>query len=155
MVDLTALSSNFASPLISAMTAGIRACGRCIKASGPVEQDELAWTPLRRLTSNESADLVLAHQAGESVASLSNRFDVNRCTVYEHLENAGVPRQIPKPKLTEAQITVAHELYLSGLSTAAVGAQLGVSAATVATHLRRAGCQIRIRRGWTSEGSPG
>jgi DNA-binding NarL/FixJ family response regulator len=148
LVDLTALSSNFAPPLVATMALGIEASRRPSSDHEKSRSKNSSWKPLNRLTPTESAEIVLAYQDGESVASLSNRWDVNRCTIYEHLESSGVPRRKPTTKLSQAELAVAHQMYQSGLSTATVGAELGISAATVATHLKRAGYRIRPRRGW-------
>jgi hypothetical protein len=106
------------------------------------------WQPLRRLTSAESAELVAAYKDGENMASLVNRFGINRCTVHEHLDKAGIVRRVLAPILSDIQIEQAAKLYAMGLSTIAVGAEFGVNGTTIATHLKRAGHQLRQRRGW-------
>ena len=50
--------------------------------------------------------------------------------------------------LTTADIAKAAELYATGLSTAEVGQRIGVNAKTISNHLKRAGYEVRRRRGW-------
>ena len=144
-MDLTALLHNFAPHLVQAVEQGIRNAAKY--QPRPAQHDRDAdWRPLPHLSPAQSAELVRAYIDGENVGSLAQRFDVNRCTVHEHLDRAQVARR-QVTKLDAADVRRAADLYAQGLSLIAVGAQLGVNGATVATHLKRAGHQLRPRRG--------
>src|SRR5438105_2453888 len=77
----------------------------------------------RRLTPSEVQDLIKAYEAGSSVNQLADRFDIHRATVLSHLERAGVPRR--HPRLDDAGIEEATQLYIHGMSLAEVGECLG------------------------------
>ncbi len=149
-MDLTALLHNFAPHLEEAIEQGNR---RLTSPPAPGDRERPTdWRPQRQLTPTQSVELVRAYRDGETVAALSRRFDINRCTVHEHLDRAGVVRLPPTPTLSPAQIHEAATLYSTGLSLIAVGQHFNVNPTTMATHLKRAGHQLRPRRGWPTGG---
>jgi hypothetical protein len=95
----------------------------------------------RRLSRDQTQQLIARYQAGETARQLGEAFNINRKTVCKVLSREGVtPRW---RKLTDTDITQAIELYESGLSLACVGHQLGVDSGTILNHFRRLGIDRR------------
>ena len=67
-----------------------------------------------RLGSEEIDQLVAQYQAGAKVNDLAARFRINRYTVNQHIERAGV--RLHYPALSPEEIEDAARLYMSGES---------------------------------------
>jgi hypothetical protein len=76
---------------------------------------------------------------------LARVFGVHLTTIRAALDRHG--ETIRVLTISSVQVEAASQLYRSGLSLAAVGQKLGFDAATIATHLRRAGVPIRDPHG--------
>lgn len=100
---------------------------------------------MRRLPPDRVAELVERYLAGEEVLALAERFKIHRVSVYNALENAGVPRR--KRVISEDEIDEAVRLYGSGLSMGKVGERLGYSGGTVLRVLRRRAVASRDTHG--------
>ena len=119
--------------------------------SRPEEQPRSTVRTVRRMSEAEVDDLVTGYRDGSSVRSLATRFGVHRTTVLCHLDRRNVERRPNVAKLVGASLEKATRLYVSGLSLAAVGKQMNVSARTVASALSDAGVVLRPRRGWPQQ----
>ena len=104
-----------------------------------------------RLTPEEHADLLLMYTEGASVLALAKRYNVHRTTVMAHLERERIPRRPCTRRLSEEDVQQAARHYAAGESLVTVGRRYGVTARTVATEFRKAGVEIRARRGWTDQ----
>ena len=150
MVDLLAVYASICSDQLD------RFCERSKRTipKGSLRNERLIDRPITLLTREASAKIATRFKAGESITSLAAKFNVNRCTIQEHLDKHGIPRFNPKPMLNSKQIHRAGELYNSGLSLAAVAHHMNVNPATIAIHIKREGYELRPRRGWTAQGEP-
>lgn len=140
-VDISAGLSNLKAPVRELL----------VRSSSPNEDVHRTNVPIlqqqRRLTKAEIKQLLHSYRSGTSIDQLCRSWRINSDTVYEHLRRAGVvPNRVNKLRCQE--ISIATELYRSGLSLAAVGERLGVDAKTVRAALAAAGVPIRPRRGW-------
>jgi hypothetical protein len=99
----------------------------------------------RRLTAGELEEFSTAYRAGSSIRELAQFFKINRTTVHAHVDTLGLPRRYPR--LTQAGVKEAAELYQAGKSLITIGRHFGVAGDTVALALRRAGVGIRSRPG--------
>ena len=77
---------------------------------------------------------------------LARVFGVHRTTIRAALDRQGAPVREQRA-ISSAQVASASQLYRSGLSLTKVGEKLGFNAQTIATHLRRAGVQLRDPHG--------
>ena len=85
------------------------------------------------------------YQAGERVTDIAQALSINKVTVIDHLNRAGVER---RPRgMSEMQTNEAVQLYASGLSLARIGERLGFSARTVQSRLRERGVHFRDTHG--------
>jgi transposase-like protein len=99
----------------------------------------------RRLTARELEEFSAAYRTGSSIRELAQYFKINRTTAHAHVEALGLPRRYPR--LTPANVKEAAEMYQSGKSLMAVANHFGVAGDTVALALRKAGVEIRRRKG--------
>jgi len=100
------------------------------------------------LPEHDVANLVRSYAAGLSIDALAQRFTVRRTTVLGHLERVGVPRRRSVRKMSDGTVRQAATRYRNGDSLLVVAAKYGVDPRTLAREFRRAGVQIRPRRGW-------
>ena len=96
------------------------------------------------------------YEAGKSMKDTAE-FDINRATVSSHLRHARIP--IRGAGLDEEQAGETARLYEAGWSSCRLAEQFAVSADTILKVVRRAGVEIRPRRGgprptWTSPHRP-
>ncbi|MDW3219005.1 MAG: helix-turn-helix domain-containing protein [Acidimicrobiales bacterium] len=68
-------------------------------------------------------------------------------TISKHLEARAIPRRGGKPSFTEADLPALIEQYQAGDSCATIADRYGVNHATVMRWLKKAGIQMRPRRG--------
>ena len=94
-----------------------------------------------RLTELQRSEVVRRYAAGESANDLAVEFGVDRRTLTSHLRRAGV--DVRDRVIDQMDVAEAEQLYVSGLSLARVGEQLGMSAGTVLTAFRSAGIVTR------------
>lgn len=99
-----------------------------------------------RLSPDRRMAFADSYRAGMSIPDLAAEFRINRATVFRLVERLGLPRRTPI--LRAAEVEEARRLYQSGYSLARVGEHLGVAAHTVTLALRKAGVEIRKRRGY-------
>ncbi len=95
----------------------------------------------RRLRGAEQEELADRYRSGETVNALAETFDITRQTVSKILDRHDVPRRYRL--LADADISEASQLYEQGLSLAAVGERLGISARTVLNAFRKVGFATR------------
>jgi AraC-like DNA-binding protein len=107
----------------------------------------------RRLSDAAVDDLVRSHSDGASIDSLARRLGVHRTTLLHHLDRRGVPRPPNTRKMTDRTVRQAATWYQTGESLKTVAARFGVDPRTRAREFKKAGIQVRPRRGW-SPGSP-
>ncbi len=105
----------------------------------------------RRLEASKAAELVQGYLDGVPVDELAERFQVNPSTVQKHVRQKGLPRR--SPRLGQAHIEKAIQLYIAGGSLANLGKHFGIGEDTVAPALRRAGLALRPRAGRVEDGS--
>jgi DNA-binding CsgD family transcriptional regulator len=74
------------------------------------------------------------YTAGATVYELAAEFGIDRKTVARQLKVAGILLRLQSP--APAQVDEMVRLYRTGLSLAAVGAQLGFGARTVERHVK-------------------
>jgi lambda repressor-like predicted transcriptional regulator len=110
-------------------------------------RDEVAQTVVenRILSPTETHELAAAYEAGASLNELARRFGVHRNTVDRHVAKAGVAKR-PLVKMNPVVLAEAVDLYNRGLSVAAVGAKLGLSASTVYSTFVREKIKMRPRK---------
>lgn len=101
----------------------------------------------RRLTTDETDEILEVYVAGEPICDIAARHRVHRTTVIGRVTRRGLPRRSDH-RWSEQEIQSAADLY-AGESLATVGQHFGIDPATVANRFRRAGVPIRARRGWT------
>jgi DNA-directed RNA polymerase specialized sigma24 family protein len=102
----------------------------------------------RRLRPDELTELIASYQAGEEVKELALRHNIHRKTVSNILSRHGVDRRskgIPPEQIDEVVADYGH-----GLSLVTIGDKWSVDPATVALALRKAGIELRPRRGWSA-----
>jgi hypothetical protein len=92
------------------------------------------------------------YQAGATVYDLAREFTISRATASKYLKAAGV--QMRCGPLSQDEINRTIALYASGLSTAAVGKQLGRDNAAIWRALTAAGIQLRDTHGRKRESRP-
>lgn len=141
MVDLSVQLSHLSQALSSLLTE-TNGEKRRVEEQIPKKQQQ------RRLSEDAIDRLVADYEAGESAATLAERYGVHRHTIASHLEQRGVTRHVTQNKLSPADTDEAIQLYLKGTSLIQVGETFSVSAATIARALRQQGIPLRPRRGW-------
>ena len=102
----------------------------------------------RRLSEHDLDGLSQADVEGSSIDALARRFSIHRNTVIGHLDRLGVPRRRTVRTMTDRTVRQAAIRYRRGESLKVVATKFGVDARTLAREFRRAGVQIRQRRGW-------
>ena len=106
-----------------------------LNPSRPLEaMPEISIRRHRRLAADQAAELVVGYEAGMTVSKLGTTFRINPQTVSAILKRQGV--KLRWRKRTPEIENQACRLYLTGLSLAAVGAQLDISASTVLNILK-------------------
>ena len=100
----------------------------------------------RRLTPLEILHLGEGYLAGSTVEELASLYNIHRSTVMAQLERSGIARRGKGP--TEAQASLAVELYRQGKSTSAIGSLLGFSGEAIRRRLVESGVSIRGPHGW-------
>lgn len=95
----------------------------------------------RRLRAAEQEEVVERYRSGETVNALADAFDITRQTVSKILDRHDVPRRYRL--LADADISEAGQLYEEGLSLAAIGERLGISARTLLNAFRKVGRETR------------
>lgn len=124
-----------------------RASDRSTEASAE-EKGRLSNPVQRRLSGHDLDDLTRAYVKGSSIDALARRFSIHRTTVIGHLDRLGVPRRRAVRRMTDRTVQQGASRYRRGESLKVVAARFGVDARTLAREFRRAGVQIRPRRGW-------
>jgi AraC-like DNA-binding protein len=93
-------------------------------------------TPARRaakqLRESDIDRLVERYQAVRNLRKIADEFHLSRTTVAKHLASRGVATS---RRMSPAAIQLANELYRGGLSSAAIGHQLGFDNKTVLSSL--------------------
>jgi transposase-like protein len=102
----------------------------------------------RRLSAEQVAELVAAHQEGATQQELAARFGIYRTTVAAHLDRAGITNR--RGALTPEQVAEAIDLYAQGWSLAKIGDQFGAYPTSIYYWLRKNGVTLRPRQGWNS-----
>lgn len=101
---------------------------------------------VRELSEAEVADAIVRYEGGGMIQSIAARLGVNRKRIRVEFQARGITsKRVP---LTEQQVEHAAELYRSGLSLAAVGAEFGLTGMTIRRYLVEHGVKIRPRQGW-------
>ncbi len=105
--------------------------------------------PVQRRPSETIIDeLVRDYVAGSSIDSLAERLHVHRTTIISHLDRRGIKRRRNVRKMTDRSVRQAAKRYASGESLKVVAIRFDVDARTLAREFKRAGIEIRTRRGW-------
>lgn len=86
--------------------------------------------------------------AGSSIDSLAVHLGVHRTTIIGHLDRRGIERRKIVRKMTGRSVQQAASHYRSGESLKVVAVRFDVDEKTLARELKRAGIEIRPRRGW-------
>ena len=108
------------------------------------ERPQVARATLRRarqLRANEAELLTTRYLAVRNIRTVARECQVSRTTVARILSEHGIDAS---RRMTDAQISVAAELYEQGLSSAAIGKRLGFDNHTILKALR--GRSVAIRR---------
>ena len=102
----------------------------------------------RRLSGAAIDDLVRDYVAGSSIDSLAVVLGVHRTTIISYLDRRGIERRRNVRKMTDHSVHQAAKRYASGGSLKVVAVRFDVDARTLAREFKRAGIEIRSRRGW-------
>jgi AraC-like DNA-binding protein len=94
----------------------------------------------RQLRASETELLVTHYLAVRNIGTVAREFQVSRTTVARVLTEQGIDAS---RRMTDAQISVAAELYEQGLSSAAIGQRLGFDNHTILKALRSRSVAIR------------
>jgi hypothetical protein len=94
----------------------------------------------RQLRTSEVALVVARYLVARSIRIVAREFQVSRTTVARILTEHGIDAS---RRMTDAEISVAVELYEQRLSSAAIGQQLGRDNHTILKALRSRGVAIR------------
>jgi DNA-directed RNA polymerase specialized sigma24 family protein len=137
-------SKHFAPPLsLVRAVQGLDAESVC-SALQPVEQAPRQRVA-NRLTVGDISAIVAEYRSGLTSRELAERHGLRKTAVQDLLHGSSVPMR--KQPLSAEQVAVASELYLAGLSLAAVADQLKTHPSTVWRMLTRAGVKLRPRPG--------
>jgi transposase-like protein len=101
----------------------------------------------RRLTQAQVKDLIEAYLLGATIKDLAAEHDIHRVTVMDHLRRNEIPRRSDSIRWTPEQLVEVSDLYREGNSIRVLGERYGLDPSTVAKRLKRAGVQLRPRRG--------
>ena len=99
----------------------------------------------RRLNDAQRAHLVVRYHAGATVYDLAREFSIARGTASTHLKAAGVTLRCGP--LSAEEIARAIDLYVTGLSLAAVGKEISRDPAAIWRALKAAGIERRDTHG--------
>jgi transposase-like protein len=102
-----------------------------------------------RLSAADIAGISVSYVSGRSIDDLARSYGVHRTTIIKHLDQHGVPRRRVVRKMTGALVAEASVMYSDGHSLATVANKFEVDTRTLAREFRKAGVDIRPRRGWT------
>ena len=94
----------------------------------------------RQLRPDDIELLVTRYLAVRNIRTVAKELQVSRTTVARILTKHGIDAS---RRMTEAQISIAAELYEQGLSSAAIGQQLGFDNHTILKALRGRGVAIK------------
>jgi len=81
-----------------------------------------------------------SYEAGDSIAELPSEFEINRSTVFKHLQTTNIARRCPA--LDPDQCDEVCRLYEEGLNSNEIGEMFDVSADTILRALRRGEVKI-------------
>ena len=98
----------------------------------------------KRLSDTQLARLVDRYESGATVYELASEFLIDRRTVSIRLKQQGVIMRLQPP--AEETVDEIVRLYESGLSMSKVGQQVGYSADSVGSHLRKRRVKTREPR---------
>lgn len=99
----------------------------------------------RRLTTEQSRDLVTRYQASVPAIELAKVYGISRNSVLNIVEAAGLPRQVGR--MTANDQATAIQLYETGMSCATIAEQFGRSPGTIWHLLKRSGVSLRDTHG--------
>lgn len=114
----------------------------------PQEASRTSRRRARQFRASEVELVVGRYLAVRNIRTVAREFQVSRTTIARILTEHGIDAS---RKMTDAQISVAVELYDQGLSSAVIGQQLGFDNHTILNALRGRGVKIRIRASRKSE----
>lgn len=107
----------------------------------PQEASRTSRRRARQLRASEVELVVGRYLAVRNIRTVAREFQVSRTTIARILTEHGIDAS---RRMTDAQTSVAVELYEQGLSSAAIGQRLGFDNHTILKALR--GCGVAIRR---------
>ncbi len=102
----------------------------------------------RRLSPQETAELVARYNAGEVSPALSKEYGISKCGLLQLLRKEGV--SLRKQAITPEDAKRAARLYQSGLVITEVADEIGCSYSTVRKALHQSGVTLRpkgVKRG--------
>jgi IS30 family transposase len=99
----------------------------------------------RYLNDTERTRLAERYEAGATIRELALEFGIARGTASRHLKLAGA--EVRGRSMNPDEVAEAARLYATGLSTTAVGDQLGRHHSAIWKALRRAGIELRDTQG--------
>jgi len=146
LVDLTSLPSKHLTALVNISVVSQR---RSLEPISALQPDRG-----RRLSPAEQVAVLVAYQAGNSMAALAVRYGVRRSTISELLRRGGSPPRVERA-ISPSEVDDAVHLYAQGLSLVRVGVQLGYNAETIRKQLKRRGVLLRPASGPAARGGPG
>lgn len=98
----------------------------------------------QRLDASVPAQMVADYEAGTPTTQLTGKYGLSKASVLRLLHEAGT--EMRRQPFTEQELDEAVRLYASGLSTAAIGAQLEAHPSKVWRALRDQGVALRPPR---------
>ncbi len=146
LVDLTSLPSKHLTALVNISVVSQR---RSLEPISALQPDRG-----RRLSPAEQVAVLVAYQAGNSMAALAVRYGVRRSTISELLRRGGSPPRVERA-ISPSEVDNAVHLYAQGLSLVRVGVQLEYNAETIRKQLKRRGVLLRPASGPAARGGPG
>lgn len=126
---------------------GVVAPQELLFRSATREPQQVRHAPRRRarhLRTDEVELIVSRYLFVRNIRTVAREFQISRTTVARILTERGIDAS---RRMTDAQISVAVELYSQGLSSAAIGERLGFDNHTILNAVRRHGVSIRPRSG--------
>lgn len=110
------------------------------KSSRPVSEDRPNPRTARQLRAAEIDRLVARYVEVRNIRKVAVEFKMSRMTVAKHLGNRGI---VTAKSMNAEQVSRAVELYADGLSSIAIGKQLGFDNHTIINALRSQNVVIR------------
>jgi transposase-like protein len=98
----------------------------------------------RRLTAEQSKQLIAEYRTGASIKELATQWGVHRTTVAAQLRQAGVP--LHRQGIPADQLAEAVRLYCEGWSCQRLAERYGCNATTAWKLLQQAG--VKLRKPW-------